>query len=75
MSSLPIRISAELRKELQLLGKKQHRPISELVRDSLRQYVAQEQLRLIRQKRRPFAQAKGLLTDKDILKHLQESSK
>jgi len=50
------------------LGKKQHRPVSDLVRDSLRRYVAQEQLRQIRQRLRPYAEAKGLLTDEDIFK-------
>jgi predicted transcriptional regulator len=68
MSNLTVRIPAELRKELQQLGKKQHRPVSDLVRDSLRRYVAQEQLRQIRQRLRPYAEAKGLLTDEDIFK-------
>ena len=68
MSSLTVRIPTKLQKELQQLGRQQHRPVSDLVRDSLRRYVAQEQLRQIRQKLSLYAEGKGLLTDEDIFK-------
>jgi predicted transcriptional regulator len=68
MSNLTVRIPEKLRKELKQLGRRQQRPVSDLVRDSLRRYVAQEQLRQIRQKLRPHAEAKGFLTDEDVFK-------
>jgi predicted transcriptional regulator len=68
MSNLTVRIPEKLRKELKQLGRRQQRPVSDLVRDSLRRYVAQEQLRQIREKLRPYAAAKGILTDEDVFK-------
>ena len=68
MSNLTVRIPEKLRKELKRLCRKQQRPVSDLVRDSLRRYVAQEQLRQIREKLRPYAEAKGFLTDDDVFK-------
>jgi predicted transcriptional regulator len=68
MSNLTVRIPEKLRKELKQMGRQQQRPVSDLVRDSLRRYVAQEQLRQIREKLRPYAEAKGLLTDEDVFK-------
>lgn len=68
MSNLTVRIPERLRKEIQRLCRRQHRPVSDLVRDSLRRYVVQEQLRQVRQKLRPYAEAKGFLTDEDVFK-------
>ncbi|HUT60903.1 MAG TPA: ribbon-helix-helix protein, CopG family [Phycisphaerae bacterium] len=68
MSNLTVRIPEKLRRQLKQLGRKQQRPVSELVRDSLRRYVAQEQLRQIRERLRPYAEAKGFLTDEDVFK-------
>jgi predicted transcriptional regulator len=68
MSNLTVRIPEKLRKELRQMSRRQQRPVSDLVRDSLRRYVAQEQLRRIREKLRPYAEAKGFLTDEDVFK-------
>jgi predicted transcriptional regulator len=68
MSNLTVRIPEKLRNELKQLGRRQQRPVSDLVRDSLRRYVAQERLRQIREKLRPYAEAKGFLTDEDVFK-------
>ena len=68
MSNLTVRIPEKLRRQLKQLGRKQQRPVSELVRDSLRRYVAQEELRQIRERLRPYAEAKGFLTDEDVFK-------
>ena len=68
MSNLTVRIPEKLRRQLKRLGRRQQRPVSELVRDSLRRYVAEEELRQIRQRLRPYAEAKGLLTDEDVFK-------
>lgn len=68
MSNLTVRIPDKLRKELKQLCRRQQRPVSDLVRESLRRYLAQEQLRRIREKLRPYAEARGFLTDEDVFK-------
>ena len=68
MSNLTVRIPEKLRKDLKQICRRQHRPVSDLVRDSLRRYVAQEELHRLRQNLRPYAEAKGFLTDEDIFK-------
>jgi len=68
MSSLTVRIPDQLRRELQKLCRQQDRPVSDLVRESLRRYVAQERLRRMREKLRPYAETKGFLTDEDVFR-------
>ena len=66
MSSLTIRIPKTLRGELKALSARQQRPTSEVVRESLRRYIAAEKFRRLRGKTLPFAEAQGFLTDEDI---------
>jgi predicted transcriptional regulator len=66
MSNLTVRIPKTLRKELQALSERQQRPASEVVRDSLRRYIAAEKFRRLRRKTLPFAEAQGFLTDEDV---------
>jgi predicted transcriptional regulator len=66
MSNLTVRIPKTLRKELQALSERQQRPTSEVVRDSLRRYIAAEKFRRLRRKTLPFAEAQGFLTDEDV---------
>jgi len=66
MTNLTIRIPEALRKELQELCDRQQRPLSELVRDSLRRYVAAQKFRALRRRTLPFAEAQGYLTDEDV---------
>lgn len=68
MSNITIRISESLRRELLALSKQQQRPASELVRDSLRRYIAAEKFQALRCKTLPFAEARGFLTDEDVFK-------
>ncbi len=68
MSTITVRIPDELQKALDRLSKEQQRSTSDLVRESLRRFVAQEQLRELRDNLRPLAQAKGFLTDEDVFK-------
>ena len=65
-NTLNIRIPDDLRDELQELCVKQHRPASEVVRDSLRRYLAIEKFQALRRKTLPFAEAQGILTDEDV---------
>jgi predicted transcriptional regulator len=68
MNALTIRIPEALRRNLRKLCRRQRRSTSDVVRESLRRYIAQEQLRLARQKLRPYAEARGFLTDEDVFK-------
>jgi predicted transcriptional regulator len=68
MSTLTLRIPDELKEQLEELSRQQQRPTSELVRESLRRYIAVEQLKAIRRVTVPLAEAQGFLTDEDIFK-------
>jgi predicted transcriptional regulator len=68
MSSLTIRIPDELRRELDKISKAKQQPVSDLVRDSLRRYVAIERFRELRKETLPFAEAQGFITDEDVFK-------
>jgi len=68
MNTLTIRLPDELRADLQKLSQEQNKPVSDLVRESLRRYVAVEKFRSIRKTVLPFAEAQGFLTDEDVFK-------
>ena len=68
MANLTVRIPESLRKELQALCERQDRPVSEVVRDSLRRYIAVQKFQTLRRRALPFAEAQGLLTDEDVFK-------
>jgi predicted transcriptional regulator len=68
MSTLTIRIPDPLRRELEKLSRQENRPVSEVVRDSLRRYVAIQRFQSLRKKTLPFAEAQGLLSDEDVFK-------
>ena len=70
MSNLTVRIPEALRKEIERLCKQQKRPASEVVRDSLRRYVAAEKFQALRRKTLPFAEAQGFLADEDVFEAL-----
>jgi len=63
---ITIRIPYELDNELTRISKEQDRPVSSLVRDSLKQYIKIYRFRKLREKLLPFAESQGLLTDEDI---------
>lgn len=68
MTNLTVRISESVQKELLRLCKRQHKPVSEVVRDSLRRYIAAEKYRDLRARTMPFAEAQGFLTDEDVFR-------
>ena len=70
MTTLTIRLPEQLRNEVQRLGRAEHKAVSDIVRESLRRYIAIEKFRSVRRKILPFAEAQGLLTDDDIFKAL-----
>lgn len=68
MNTLTIRIPDELRANLQEISARQSVPVSDLVRESIRRYVAIERFRALRKRTLPFAEAQGLLTDEDVFR-------
>jgi predicted transcriptional regulator len=68
MNTITIRLPNELRSDLQKLSQEQNKPVSDLVRESIRRYVAVEKFRALRKKVLPFAEAQGFLTDDDVFR-------
>ncbi len=68
--TLTIRIPDELRDQLQEISTAEKKPISDLVRESLRRYVAIQRFRKLRNRVLPFAEAQGILTDEDVFQQL-----
>jgi len=66
MNTVTIRLPDELRADLQRISREQNKPVSEVVRESIRRYVAVERFRALRTKVLPFAEAQGFLTDEDV---------
>jgi len=68
MNTLTIRLPDDLRADLQKISREQNKPVSDVVRESIRRYVAVERFRALRRKALPFAEAQGFLTDDDVFK-------
>ena len=68
MNTLTIRIPDKLRADLKRISRQQDKPVSDVVRDSVRRYVAIEKFRNLRKKVLPFAEAQGFVTDEDVFK-------
>ena len=69
-SSITIRLPDDLRRDLEAISTAEKKPLSDVVRESLRRYVAIQQFRRLRRKVLPFAEAQGLLTDEEIFESL-----
>ena len=68
MNTLTIRIPDKLRTDLKKISREQKKPVSDVVRDSVRRYVVIEKFRALRKKVLPFAEAQGFITDEDVFK-------
>jgi predicted transcriptional regulator len=66
MNTLTIRLPDELRAELQRVSQDENKPVSDVVRESLRRYVAVAKFRSLRRRALPFAEAQGFITDEDV---------
>lgn len=71
MTTLTIKIDRALRSDLQSISKAEKKAVSEVVRESVRRYVALQRFRAVRNKVLPFAEAQGILTDEDVFKALK----
>jgi len=68
MNTLTIRIPDKLKTDLRMISQQQNKPVSDVVRESVRRYVAIEKFRAMRKKTLPFAEAQGYVTDEDVFK-------
>ncbi len=70
MTTLTIRLPEALKADLDQISRDGNKAVSDIVRESLRRYIAIEKFRQVRRKILPFAEAQGLLTDDDVFKAL-----
>jgi len=68
--TLNIRIPSDIRAELSALSREEKKPLSDLVRESLREFLVVRRFRRLHGIVLPFAEAQGLLTDDDVFKAL-----
>lgn len=66
MATLTVRLPDRMRRELEKLSQERGRPAGEIVRDSLKRYLAVERYRKLRGLALPLARAQGFLTDEDV---------
>jgi predicted transcriptional regulator len=66
--TLTVRVSPDLKRQLDALSRRTHRSSSDLVRESLRRFIASEQMAAIRKMTVPLAEAQGFVTDEDVFK-------
>lgn len=71
MNTLTVRLPDELRADLQQISEAENKPVSDIVRESLRRYVAVAKFRSLRRRVLPFAEAQGLMTDEDVFEALK----
>ena len=68
---ITVRLPNDLQEILQNISKKEHIPVSDVVRKSIRRYISIYQFRQLRRKVLPFAEAQGLLVDEDVFRELK----
>jgi metal-responsive CopG/Arc/MetJ family transcriptional regulator len=68
--SISIRIPDDVRKNLKAISKKEGKPLSDLVRESLQKYITVYRFRQLRNMVLPFAESQGILTDEDAYKNI-----
>jgi len=59
-----------LKTGLKNISREDNKSVSEIVRESLRRYVAVKGFRSVRKRIQPFAEAQGLLTEEDVFSAL-----
>ena len=67
---ITVRIPDDLREILEQISRSENKPVSDVVRESIRKYVSVYRFRKLRSQILPFAEAQGLLTDEDIFRDL-----
>ena len=62
-----VRVPLPLQKELEELSRSEHIPMSELIRDSLREFLAIRKFRRLSKSVKGYARKAGFVSDDDIL--------
>jgi predicted transcriptional regulator len=68
--AVTVRLPDDLRKELQQISEAEAKPVSDLVRESIKRYVSIYNFRRLRNTILPFAEAQGILTDEDVFRSI-----
>ncbi|MBI1903944.1 MAG: ribbon-helix-helix protein, CopG family [Planctomycetia bacterium] len=68
MKPLSIRVPRSLRAALEKLAREKREPVTSIVRQALRSYIAVQRFRALRRKTLRFAEAQGFLTDEDVFR-------
>jgi len=66
--TLTIRIPNDLKEDLLELSRMEDKPASDIIRESLKRYIAIHRFRQLRNITLPFAEAEGILSDEDVFK-------
>lgn len=66
--SMTIRIPDDLRKQLLKISKAEGKPVSDIVRESLKRYLTLYEFERLRAMTIPYAEAQGIYTDEDVFK-------
>jgi len=66
--SVSFRLPPELRREFDRFCKSQRRPASEVLREAVKRFMQTEELRRLRKKLRPHAEAQGFVSDEDFFR-------
>jgi predicted transcriptional regulator len=69
-SALTVRLDDELEQRLARIAERTGRTRSEVVRDAVRRQLAIDELRDLRRRIMPFAEAQGLLVDEDVFRDI-----
>ena len=69
-SAVTIRLDSKLERLLDRLCKQTGRTRSELVRDALRRQLSMLRFERLRRRALPFAEARGYLTDEDVVRDI-----
>ena len=67
-ATLTIRIPDDVKKELEDLSRTLGLSKSDIVRESLKEYIGINRFRELRRTIKPYAEKKGILTDEDVFK-------
>ncbi len=68
--TLTIRLPEDIRNALEDISRKESRPVSHLVREAPRNYIAVRKFRKLRKRVLPLAEAEGLLTDEEVFREI-----
>jgi predicted transcriptional regulator len=75
MTSITIRIPAELKRSYQKAAREEGTSKSLLIRDALERYMAVKTFRSLREKTLPYAARSGILTDEDVFRVFKRTSR